>query len=72
MSIFQGAEDAESPVNATGLESTEKSPAPAESASPSSNIQPSSTAGPLTAATENASTPASLRMVRLMLTLNSF
>lgn len=63
----KGAEDVESPMNATGVESTEKSPAHAESASPSSNIQPSSTAGPLTATTESASTPASLRMLRVYL-----
>lgn len=61
------AEDVESPMNATGLELTEKSSPPAESASPSSNAQPSSTAGPLTAATENTSTPASLRMLRVYL-----
>lgn len=65
LEIFQGVEDVDSPMNATGVESIEKSPAHAESASPSSNVQPSSTAGPLAAPTESASTPASLRMVHV-------
>ncbi|XP_017701520.1 SWR1-complex protein 4 [Phoenix dactylifera] len=63
----KSAEDAEMPVNPTGNE-TEKATAPAESVSPSTNIHPSSsTAAPATATTESASTPASLRMLRVYL-----
>lgn len=60
----KGAENVDQPEEHTDIEIIETDTR-AESPSPSSNMQPSSTAAPSAAITESASTPASLRMLRV-------
>ncbi|PKU88006.1 SWR1-complex protein 4 [Dendrobium catenatum] len=62
----KGVENVDLPDDHTDIEIIEKG-THVESPSPSSNMHPSSTAVPSAAITENASTPASLRMLRVYL-----
>jgi hypothetical protein len=68
---FQVAEESELPVPSNaGPESAERASVPGDTVSPSSNVQlPSAAVAPSTAMADNASTLASLRMVRLLVNL---
>ncbi|XP_072952048.1 SWR1-complex protein 4 [Typha angustifolia] len=62
------AEEVEVPVSSVGNEGSEKATVPPESVSPSGNVHPSSsTAAPPAPRTDSASTPTSLRMLRVYL-----
>lgn len=69
--LFQGAEESELPVPSNaGPESDERTSVPGDTVSPSSNVQlPSAAVAPSTVTPDNASTLASLRMVRLLVCL---
>lgn len=68
---FQVAEESELPVPSNAApESAERTSVPGDTVSPSSNVQlPSAAVAPSTATADNASTLASLRMVRLLVSL---
>ncbi|XP_062144639.1 SWR1-complex protein 4 isoform X1 [Alnus glutinosa] len=67
--VARGAEESELPVPSnTGPESVERASVPGDTVSPSSNVQlPSAAVAPSTVTADNASTLASLRMLRVYL-----